>query len=154
VKPVYLGVFLDNASSARLAAWFHKSVMPLHVEQYCHHLTVAFKPTPEQIEAFPFKAHCSLHVVGIASDAKAQAVVVRPSCAFPVTVQNAHPHITVACAEGVKPFYSNELIAASSLPVIGGPVVGGYCGWWDGKEPRFEKPVSEPDTAKLSSMVK
>jgi len=159
---IYLGVFLDEPSKAKLTAWMHRSTAGpgpneggLLENVFAHHMTVAFKPDAATIEAFPFKSHCSLKVIGWSANEKAQAVLVTPTCAFPVKVDNEHPHITVATAEGVKPFYSNQLIREGWTAGIHiGLTVGGYCGWFDGKEVHYEAPVAEPDLAKLSEALK
>jgi hypothetical protein len=146
---VYLGVFLEPKSSDDLAEWFARSVMPLHATRYCHHMTAMFKPTPDMVRAFPLRVNCTLRIVGWAADEKGQAVVVRPSCAIDFATGQKHPHVTVACAEGVQPFYSNELIERSHVSVIGAPVLSGWTGWFDGKNPRYDKwqPVQKIEIA-------
>jgi len=78
-------------------------------------------------------------VTGWAADEKGQCVSVEPTCAFDFEMQNAKPHVTVACAADTKPFYSNELLEKSHMRAIGGPVLSGWTGWWDGHAPRYDQ---------------
>jgi hypothetical protein len=140
-EAVYLGVFLEPKSSDDLAEWFARAVMPLHETVYCHHMTVMFKPTPTMVGVFPLRVNCALRVVGWAADSMGQAVVVKPTCALDFATSDMKtPHVTVACAAGVKPFYSNQLLTDKPpLSVIGAPVLSGWTGWFDGKNPRYDK---------------
>lgn len=139
MRCVYLAVFLEPEYALHLKAWFAHAVMPLHATHYSHHMTVMFKPTPEQINAFPLKVNCTLKVTGFGADEFGQAVIVKPTCALGLEISAPTPHITVACAEGTKPFYSNELISRAHMSVINGPTLGGWTGWWDGTNFRYDK---------------
>lgn len=80
--------------------------LAVHPEIYCHHVTVAFKPTLEQArvldtlvgEKYNFRAS------RLVSNAKGQALEVD------LQTNNPHSHVTISCARGVKPVYSNTLL--------------------------------------------
>ena len=90
--------------------------MAVHENVYCHHMTVFFRPARADYEE-TFGPHLgqkvALKVVGIAADEKGQAVVVEPLEGIP---SNRTAHITVSCAEGTKPFYSNSLLESEVVP--------------------------------------
>lgn len=123
-KPIYYGVFLDDDSRDQLKRWWVNTVgSPLLPEHYCHHMTVKFKPSPEEVESYQplIGSKVSVKVVGFAEDEKGQAVLVSPQ---EVQSANANPHITVSCAPGTAPVYSNTLLAGGVTP-IDGPVLTG-----------------------------
>lgn len=71
-----------------------------------HHMTIQFRPGMDMPENVGEEIELTL--VGYAVDERALAVVVkRPEG---LEVKNKNPHITVAVANGVKPFYSNTLL--------------------------------------------
>jgi len=84
-----------------------QKVPPVHARVIAHHMTIAFNPDTEQLVHFPLRKgqRVRLRVVGVAVDRKAQAVAVQGYSL------NAHPHITISCADGVPAKYSNELLA-------------------------------------------
>jgi hypothetical protein len=100
--PIYSGIFLTDESKAALLALFG-----LHDNLFVHHITLAFRPDaphPREGEAVNFR------LLKHFADAKGEAVTV----AIPddlTYVGKSAPHITISCAEGVKPFYSNTLIS-------------------------------------------
>jgi len=120
-KVVYSGIFLDDASHRELLQWWEKATgIPLLGKHFGHHMTIKFKPTPEEVEKLPLGQKVRIRVVGWAADEKGQAVLVDPE----VESTNPKPHITVAVAEGVSPAYSNELLA-SGVTRIAGPTLEG-----------------------------
>lgn len=107
-KALYTGIFLEEGSKAALLSAMSSEV-DLHENLVTHHLTLKFKPTPEEVKDLPIGSRVSFLAVGHASDDQAQAV----ACALPdgLTCANEHPHVTVALAEGAKAVYSNTLLA-------------------------------------------
>lgn len=106
-KPTYVGVFLDRASRELLLARFP----PAHPKVFADHLTLAFGKAMAFIEKdATIGKVISLKVIGSAKDEKGQAA----ACSFEGIEQlispHQTPHITVSCAEGVPPKYSNELL--------------------------------------------
>lgn len=82
-------------------------VPPRHPFVHAHHMTVAFNPTIERMEHYRpmIGQELRLKVIGVAEDEKGQAVRVEgPS-------ENANPHITISCADGVPAKYSNDLLS-------------------------------------------
>ena len=118
--PIYTAIVLDEPSKDSLLGWWEDNVGPLHQNIYAHHMTIQFGPSEEDVAATPLGDSGSLRVVGIAQDERGQAVVVEPS--YPST--KALPHVTVAVAEGVKPVYSNELLARG-YEEVDGPLLTG-----------------------------
>jgi len=95
---IYNAIVLTDESVQKLK----KDFPPLHPNEFYHHVTLNFgkKQFPENLgEEVTFR------VVGHAYDEKGQAVVVTD-----ISSDNEVPHITLSCADGVKPVYSNELV--------------------------------------------
>jgi hypothetical protein len=105
-KPIYVGVFLDPASRKLLL----DRVPPKHPTVYADHLTLAFGKNMADKE-YPVGQKMELKVWGLAEDSKGQAVL----CTFldPLKLLDPKqaPHITISCADGVPPKYSNELVS-------------------------------------------
>ena len=76
-----------------------------HATVYAHHVTLAYKPSPEVLAKYQPMAgeRIQLPVTAEVSDDKGQAVLVGADS------ENEYPHCTISCAEGVRPVYSNEL---------------------------------------------
>ncbi|MHA2280131.1 MAG: hypothetical protein ACXAC5_04545 [Promethearchaeota archaeon] len=103
-KTIYWAVLLVEHSKKKLLRK-HK---PYHPNIYAEHMTIVFNPTPEQDELLmkQIGQHRTLMVTGFRFDEKGDAVVVtgerRPNGGI--------PHITISCADGTKPFYSNKVL--------------------------------------------
>ena len=119
--PTYTAIFLDEGSKRRLLMWWRTSVrLPLLPTLYGDHVTLRYKPAKSDLERTPLGEHALVQVIGWASDEKGQAVLVRPS----VTSANRYPHVTVACAKGIEPVYSNRLLAEGYTRKMG-PILRG-----------------------------
>lgn len=111
-KIIYVGLFLTEESRKKLLALFP----PKHPKVTADHLTMAFKPSAQVMESLNpmLGMKVRLHLLHYASDEKGQAVSVQkgslPYC------ENEHPHITISCADGVSPVYSNELLEKHDKP--------------------------------------
>jgi hypothetical protein len=84
-----------------------KSLGLKHPNVYCHHVTVAFNPSLEDITKWTphIGKKISFYTTRMVTDEHAQAIEVNaPS-------NNEFPHVTMSTAVGVKPVYSNELLA-------------------------------------------
>ena len=80
-----------------------KKFPPKHPKVFGHHSTIAFKPS--SLDGIEIGKETVMKVVGRAYDEKGDALLVENPKS-----NNAHPHITLSCAKGVSPVYSNELI--------------------------------------------
>ncbi len=105
----YVAIVLNDESAAALRE------MAVHENVYCHHLTVFFKPPKASFEedfGGLLGKSVTIQVTGIAEDAQGQAV----ACEVDerVTLSNRRSHVTISCADGVKPQYSNELLETVS----------------------------------------
>lgn len=107
-KIIYVGAFLDDSEKAKLLARF----APVHPRVFAHHMTMVFKPAPDHPVFARLGEWVDVEVFATAEDAKGQAVCVRG-----VESDNPNPHITISCAEGTAPVYSNDLLRAGSTPV-------------------------------------
>lgn len=105
-KPIYTAIFLSDVSKEVLLKLFP----PIHPKVFGHHVTLAFKPTPEAIKAYePFLGHeVVVEVIGVASDDKGQAVKVQVPTPYGELWEQNH-HVTISCVS--SPVYSNELLA-------------------------------------------
>jgi hypothetical protein len=114
--PVYIGLFLTEESRGKLLGMYK----PLHKNVHADHVTLVFKPHEEVVKLVQSKIGTKmlLCVRGLSWDEKCQTAVVSldsvPFCA------NKTPHITISCADGVKPSYSNELLAKAPLAPFSG----------------------------------
>lgn len=102
-KLLMIQVVLTPESRSRLLNAFP----PMHGKTFAHHITVAFKPSMEQAQSLA--ASCGepidFTVVAEVSDEKGQAALVSG-----IDSNNDMPHVTISCADGTKPVYSNELL--------------------------------------------
>jgi hypothetical protein len=103
-KTIYWAVLLNNESKIELLS----SKPPVHPNVYAEHTTIVFKPTAEQDQELEERLgeDVRLVAIGTAEDDKGDAVVVSGVKRY----DDKTPHITISCANGVKPFYSNKLI--------------------------------------------
>lgn len=114
MKPVSIIVRLQENNQERLLATFP----PTHPNVYGHHVTVKYGPDADDL-AF-LRRHggkqVELKVVSYHEDDKGQAVgVILPD--YLERISNRTPHITISTAEGIKPFYSNELVQEPGVSV-------------------------------------
>lgn len=87
---------------------------------------------PEQVAAFDgslFGKTASLESWNIIYDENGAALDLPRDEFLPFGVNNEHPHVTLACAAGTRPVYSNELIG------------GFYSGANDAQVVQLERPV-------------
>lgn len=80
--------------------------LAVHQNVFCHHVTMAYQPSPEVYAKYQ-------HLIGTTiefdcrwsvRDHKGQATFVDG-----VPSEKKVPHITISCADGVEPVYSNQL---------------------------------------------
>jgi len=86
---------------------------PVHCNHFMHHITVDFGiPNNSPLPSNPN----NVQVIGVASDDKAQALVV--SVDGKKERSNGQVfHITVSTADNVKPVYSNRLLESGYTPI-------------------------------------
>jgi hypothetical protein len=134
-KALYVGVMLSPGDKKTLEAWWKKETgSDLLRKSYMHHMTIKFKPSPEDIAALSIGDPVPLKVVGWAADGQAQAVLVQPSG---VRSSNSHPHVTVA-TDGTSPAYSNDLIKSGPVTKASGPTLKGRVGIFTGKDVQYD----------------
>lgn len=135
-KALYIGLFLDEPSQVRVICAVQRHVGALLSRSFAHHLTLKFKPTPEEVKALPIGDTVTFQILGYGADEKAQALL----CSVPagLTCDNANPHVTVAVAEGVSPVYSNELLAQGVTRLPRPVDLTARVGFFDGKQDRFD----------------
>jgi hypothetical protein len=80
-----------------------KKFPPKHEKAYGHHSTIAFKP--ESLEGIEIGKKSLMKIIARAYDEKGDALLVENSKS-----KNENPHITLSCATGISPVYSNELL--------------------------------------------
>lgn len=96
-------VKLDGASHQELAQKAE------HPTVHAHHHTIRFGCKEEDAKPL-LGRRVTIKVTGIASDHAGQAVRVEEIPGLPY---NRQPHVTISCAEGVAPAYSNILLATA-----------------------------------------
>ena len=140
-KAIYTAAFLTDAAKIELKNWWKLGTKTELLEnEFAHHMTIKFRPTPEEVLALPVGEKVSLRVMGYAQDEKGQAVVVSP---VGVVSSNDIPHITISTSnteddKKVSPVYSNELLSEGIEQVLDGPSVEAVVGFFNGKEIRYD----------------
>lgn len=132
-KAIYSAVFLTPESQEALLNWWPYDLLS---KKFAHHMTIKFKPSPEDILSLPLGKEVELKIIGLAVDEKGQAVAVDSD----LPVDNAIPHITIS-TDGTSPVYSNELLASEMVyvdPETQPPVLSGIVGFFDGKNVRYD----------------
>jgi hypothetical protein len=127
---IYTEIILDDMLD--LIYWWRNSVGPTLSKTFSDHLTLQFKPSPDEVTGLPLGKKVHLQVIGYAADDHAQVVVVRS----PIPSDNRVPHITVA-TDGTPPRYSNDLLEKGWIKV-NGPSISGTIGFFDGKDHRWD----------------
>jgi hypothetical protein len=123
-KILFLQAVLTPESVEKLKTKFP----PHHAKVACHHVTLAFKPTAEEVEKLKadiaeFGAARRIVVDGYRRDTKGEAVtVLSMDAGLPVIRPTQKFHVTISTAEGISPVYSNELLAGS-VPMVRDPFV-------------------------------
>ncbi len=107
--PIYVGFFLPPKEREKLL----KVVTPKHVHVFADHLTLAFGRHMEKPEHYFVKHMAPLNIIGEVSDDRGQCVIASRAHIDRWLAPNQQPHITISCAKGIKPFYSNDLILQS-----------------------------------------
>ncbi|WP_394222689.1 hypothetical protein [Alteromonas gracilis] len=86
--------------------------LPVHSNHFMHHITVDFGiPNDSRLPPRPN----NVQVIGVASDNKAQALVVAVD-GKTERKDGKLFHVTVSTADNVKPFYSNRLLESGYTP--------------------------------------
>ena len=110
-KAIYWAALLTNKSSNLLKSSFK----PEHPKVFAEHVTLAFAPTEEQNEQWEKRLGetIELKVIAEGKDKRGHAVIVEGI----QREDGGIPHITISCAKGTKPFYSNYLLSKGSEKV-------------------------------------
>ncbi|KKM60735.1 hypothetical protein LCGC14_1538820 [marine sediment metagenome] len=103
---IYWAVKLDDSSRAVLLTKFPA----VHPNIFAEHMTIVFNPSESVDEAVMQKCgtDVNLEIVGHSTDDKGQAVVVRSDAVS--RIGGGIAHITISCANGTRPVYSNILL--------------------------------------------
>lgn len=94
---VYTGLFVTDES--KLLSMFP----PRHAKVFAHHSTIEF--TPQNSNDIEIGKLQQLKIIGRVSDEKGDVLLVENPKS-----KSKYPHITLSCAEGTSPVYSNELL--------------------------------------------
>jgi len=104
-QTIYWAMLLDDDCVERLK----DSINPAHSNVYAEHITLCFQPNDEQDERWMKRLGEDVMVtaIGRATDKKGDALLIDGI----ERDDGGIPHITISCAKGTKPFYSNALLA-------------------------------------------
>lgn len=110
-KVVYIGAFLSPMERTRLLA--DSRPHPHLTRIYGEHVTLCYRPTEDELfEWLPLLGReIKIEVLSGRSDARGYARLVR--LPEDVMCKNGVPHVTIGCAEGTAPVYSNQLLAGA-----------------------------------------
>jgi|SRR6267154_1973371 len=103
-KPVYAALFLTQESKKELL----EVVLPKHPMVYGEHITMAFGRHLR--EKYPIGEQVEVTVSTVFEDGRGQCVAADPGPIRELFWDQQVPHVTISCAEGVKPFYSMDLM--------------------------------------------
>ncbi len=97
MKIIYTAFFVKNRED--LLSKF----IPKHKNIFAHHATIEWKP--QTLNGIEVGREIRLKVLGKVTDDKGDALIVERD-----KIKKPYPHITISCAEGVAPGYSEEMI--------------------------------------------
>lgn len=108
MKTIYWAVKLTPESKKELL----NRIPPQHATVFGEHMTLVFNPTEEQNAQLEKELgrKIKLKIATVISDDKGQAVGVLSDLR---RTDGESEHITISCAQGTKPVYSNELMKKS-----------------------------------------
>lgn len=104
--PIYVGLFLSEKGKKDLL----KLVPATHPQVFADHVTLAFGRHMEQPVFYNIGEIVPIKLTTVLSDERGQCAVVDPDNMKQWLAHNQSPHITISCAAGVRPIYSNELM--------------------------------------------
>ncbi len=104
-KFLYSCYLLTRESKMQLLRWLYENKMAQHEHPHLHHCTIQFG-TDTIVDDSVVGRPVDLAVIGYCRDEYAAAFLVGECMST-----NTQPHITVSCADGVKPFYSNQMLS-------------------------------------------
>lgn len=107
----YIAFKLSPLCRRRLAGLERRMFSGRYQKVYCDHVTLAYGPG--QVEAFDkslLGRTAAFESWNIIADDRCAALEVDRNDFLSIGVNNEYPHVTMACAAGTKPVYSNELI--------------------------------------------
>ncbi len=102
--PTYAGIFLDDASKSTLL----DTVRPAFPNVYGDHITLAH--SRHMFERYPLGRVIQFEVFSALRDIRGQCVTVKPEPFKDILWNRQSPHITISCADGIRPVYSNSMI--------------------------------------------
>lgn len=110
VRNGYFAAVLTEKAQRKLAA------AAKHPQVYCHHVTLAYRPTEEQYEKYAplLGTTVFVDIEEMREDEKGQAASVR----LAIPCENIHPHVTISCADGIPAVYSNALLKAPGKKAV------------------------------------
>lgn len=132
-KAAYVGVFLDRPSREFLLG----RIPGRHRTTHADHVTLAFGKAMEGRE-YPVGKRVTFRIWGVAWDLKGQAVLCMEDDLREFLAEGQIPHITLSCAEGVQPKYSNELLKGPIDALRQDFTVGGTLDFYPRTVPDFE----------------
>jgi hypothetical protein len=97
VKIIYTAEFVKDISELL------KKFPPKHVKVFGHHSTIAFRPN--DLTGIEIGKESKFKIIGRVSDEMGDVLIVENTRS-----ENKIPHITLSCAEGVVPKYSQDLL--------------------------------------------
>ena len=125
-KAVFTAAFLTESGKETLREWWAAHVQtPFLQNKYMEHMTIKYRPDPEEVTSISIGEEVSLKVIGYAEDEMGQAVLISTlsgvhrahSGLDHITVSTGfHPNSEELSLEGapkpVRPAYSKELLSS------------------------------------------
>lgn len=108
---MYSAYVLTEESKLILTDWLFNNNKILKDTMFLHHCTIEFGKPVRNPEFLNIEDE--LDIIGYAEDEFASAFIVGPCLS-----KNKIPHITISCAAGIKPFYSNKMLESAPIENI------------------------------------
>jgi len=113
-KVIYTAAVVENSAEKDFLKQFAKDP-----NIYCHHMTVEFGNLDEIPDYVGQRIEVELEDLVIDKDAVLVTVrVLDDVIAVTMINRNQQPHITVSCANGIKPSYSNDILRRNAWPSV------------------------------------
>ncbi|HZS43266.1 MAG TPA: hypothetical protein VFA52_03575 [Candidatus Paceibacterota bacterium] len=137
---VYSGIFLTEDSRKILL----EKIRPLYENIFAHHVTVKYRPNSEEIFNFQPGKEYELEIVGVASDGKSQAAVIKG-----FKTESEVTHVTISTLGETKPNYSKDLLKSAKIENLKPFKIKGKYGFFCDGPYFFEFPTFNISTVQI-----
>jgi len=138
-EAVFTELVLTEDSSKEMVEKMRELTGSLLPNVKAHHITLKFKPSPEEVKSLRMGGTIFCVVTGFVSDHRVQAFTCYIGNEF--RCNNKWPHVTVATGmdgdKAISPRVSNDVLAEGITPIPSKFIIKARIGFSDGKEDHF-----------------